>query len=135
MFPSGASHHDSNTLPARSREVLLVEDSWHVAIAIKAVLTEMGLSILGPAATLARAEALLSQSLPDVAIVDLNIKGRMSYALVERLLDARVPVLIVSGYADLGPLTGRVSAMLGKPIDATGLRDTLEQLLAPKRSG
>ena len=135
MLPPNAKDRDGHLIRASKKQVLLVEDSWHVATAIQAVLEQMGLAILGPAASLSRAEALLALSLPDAAIIDLNIKRQMSYALVDRLLAAQVPVLIVSGYADLGPLEGRVAAMLDKPLDAKHLRSALERILPLEGGG
>ena len=56
-------------------DVLLVEDSWDVGQAVKALLELCGATVAGPAATIADAEVLLARRLPDVAIVDLHLRG------------------------------------------------------------
>src|SRR5262249_41020165 len=50
--------------------VLVVEDSWHVANALKSLLEELGVEVAGPAATLQDAERLLETRAPQVAVVD-----------------------------------------------------------------
>jgi DNA-binding response OmpR family regulator len=113
--------------------VLLVEDSWHVAVAIKALLENAGLLVEGPAGNLARAEALLEAGEPDVAIVDLNVRGRMSYDLIDKLIQRGVPVVVMSGYEDLAGLERRVDATLEKPVKAGALLAALRGSLEAKR--
>ena len=67
--------------------VLVVEDSWHVARAIKSALDEMGMVVAKPAATLATANRLIAEHIFDLAVVDINLKGEMSYDLIDRLRD------------------------------------------------
>ena len=81
--------------------VLVVEDAWHVAKALKSALEEVGMSVAGPAARIAEAEQLLDQEVPDLAVVDVNLKGEMAYGLIDRLHDRGVRVIVVSGYAVL----------------------------------
>lgn len=115
-------------------EVLLVEDSWHIAVAIQSVLETAGFVVAGPAGSLARAAALLDLRTPDVAIVDINIKGRMSYELIDRLIDRRIPVIVVSGYEKMTRLEDKVDAVLGKPVRAGVLLATLRRVLAERRA-
>ena len=83
----------------RDLRVLVVEDSWHVAHALKTLLEELGVSVAGPAATLDEAERLLAARTPDVAIVDINLKGEMAYGLIDHLNDIGARVVVISGYA------------------------------------
>ena len=114
------------------KTVLVVEDSWHVAKALKAVLEDTGLVVLGPASSIAGAEGLLTGSVPDLAVVDINLKGESSYALIDRLQHMDVPVVVVTGYAQLAaPLKDVV--MLQKPFSAAALVSKLGSIVS--RSG
>lgn len=111
---------------------LLVEDSWHVAVAIKTVLENVGVIVEGPAGSLARARSLMTSAIPDVAVVDINLKGKMAYDLIDELSDEGVPVIVVSGYEDLSMLDGRVAATLGKPVRAGALLTALHRAVATR---
>jgi CheY-like chemotaxis protein len=69
MTPSNT--HDSagagSSDDLRGLEILLVEDSWSVGEAMKDLLELLGAVVVGPAATTAEAERLLSEHAPDVA--------------------------------------------------------------------
>jgi DNA-binding response OmpR family regulator len=107
--------------------VLLVEDSWHIAVAVKSLLENAGLIVEGPAASLARADALLDSRTPDIAIVDINIKGHMSFQLIDRLVARSIPVIVVSGYDEAARLDGKVAAILNKPVRAGDLLATVRR--------
>ena len=63
--------------------VLVVEDTWHVAKALKSALEQFGMDISGPAATTAEARRLMVEQMPLVAVVDVNLKGEMAGGLIE----------------------------------------------------
>jgi CheY-like chemotaxis protein len=112
----------------RDLRVLVVEDSWHVAHALKTLLEELGVSVAGPAATLDEAERLLAARTPDVAIVDINLKGEMAYGLIDRLHAGGVRVVVISGYAVPQIAQGKVQAILQKPFSAKSLLGILRQV-------
>jgi DNA-binding response OmpR family regulator len=145
-------HHDGNrqareyTMPPEPHDksgatpvslngvkVLLVEDTWHVAQALKSVLENCGMNIVGPAATIADAEQLLLNTIPDLAVVDINLRGEMSYDLIDQLHRQGVPVVVVSGYEVLPQLEGKVIATLVKPIRAGALLGILRGIASQRR--
>ena len=96
--PAGAGSSDD----LKGLEILLVEDSWSVGEAMKDLLELLGAVVVGPAATTAEAERLLSEHAPDVALVDFHLRGgELSYSLIARLHEQGVPVILVSGSSDL----------------------------------
>ena len=117
----------------RDLEVLVVEDSWHVANALKALLVELGVKVAGPAATPAEAERLLATCAPDVAIVDINLKGEMAYELIDSLNERGVRVVVISGYAVPQVAQSKVAAVLQKPFSARSLLAILRQVPAAAR--
>jgi CheY-like chemotaxis protein len=114
----------------RDLRVLVVEDSWHVANALKGLLEELGVSVAGPAATLEEAERLLAARAPDVAVVDINLKGEMAYGLIDRLNERGVRVVVISGYAVPQVAQAKVTAVLQKPFSAKSLLAVLRQAAA-----
>jgi DNA-binding NtrC family response regulator len=79
--------------------VLVVEDTWHVAKALKSELEQVGMDVSGPAATTTEARRLVVEHMPLVAVVDVNLKGEMAGGLIDELHDQGISVVVVSGYA------------------------------------
>jgi CheY-like chemotaxis protein len=111
--------------------VLVVEDSWHVANALKSLLEELGVDVAGPAASLQDAERLLEAREPpttiQVAIVDINLKGEMAYGLIDTLHGRGIRVVVISGYAVPQVAQSKVSAVLQKPFSAKSLLAVLRE--------
>jgi YesN/AraC family two-component response regulator len=113
----------------KGMHILLVEDSWHVGQAMKRLLDLMGADVAGPAATTADAERLLSEHTPDVAIVDVSLRGgERAFDLIDLLHDQGVRVIVISGYAELPPASLKVMAFLQKPVTEAELLATLRPL-------
>jgi DNA-binding response OmpR family regulator len=104
-----------------SPSVLVVEDNWQIASAIRKWLEAEAMEVVGPAPTVARAEALMSEELPDVAIVDLNLRGEFSYALIEALEEKQVKVIVVTGYAANSRRLREGALVLEKPVTRDAL--------------
>jgi DNA-binding NarL/FixJ family response regulator len=79
--PTGAGLSDD----LRGLEILLVEDSGIVGEAIKDLLELLGADVVGPAATTADAERLLSEHAPDAALVDFHPRYDQYYGDVSGL--------------------------------------------------
>lgn len=100
----------------RGMRVLLVEDSWQLGMALKSLLRSFDAEVDGPVATTADAERLISEHVPDAAIIDINLRqGERSYGLIDRLIGLDVPVIVTSGYSDL-PMVPAKAHILEKPI-------------------
>ncbi len=109
----------------RGVRVLVVEDSWPTATALEALLDELGMEVVGPAATISDAERLAAEDRPEVAVIDINLRGEMAYALIERLHSQGVSVVVVTGYAVLPEATAEIAVFLQKPFSASALRAAL----------
>jgi DNA-binding NtrC family response regulator len=97
-------------------DVLVVEDAWHTARAIKSALTELGIHVIGPAATTAGARRFVTEKRPALALVDVNLKAEMATGFIEELHRDGVPVIVMSGYATPPVAVGTVAAFLQKPF-------------------
>src|SRR5436853_2946704 len=78
---------DQQQLSLEGVRVLVVEDTWHVAKALKAALEQVGMDVSGPAATTVEARRLIADHMPRVAVVDVNLKHEMASGLIEELHD------------------------------------------------
>jgi DNA-binding response OmpR family regulator len=114
------------------KRVLVAEDAWHVARALKGVLEETGLAVIGPAASVAQAEDLLERDSPDLAVVDINLKSELSYSLIDKLHDRGVPVIVVTGYAYLSKPVAKPAVMLQKPFSGSALLAKVLELVTSR---
>ena len=118
-MPSSDSHEPPETQPSDLSGlcVLVVDDSWHVSSGLKMLLESWGADVIGPAATTADAERMASERRPDVAIVDINLRGgERSYGLIDRLYDQGIRVVVITGYADAALPQGKAAVILQKPV-------------------
>ena len=123
-----------NALPhadLRGVRVLVVEDHWHVAKALKSFLETEGMKVGGPVATTADARRLATEQKPDLAVVDIHLKLETAYVLIHQLDDLGVRVVVLSGYAVLPELTEKVVAVLQKPFNPPELLGALRRALSP----
>jgi DNA-binding NtrC family response regulator len=110
----------------KGMRILLVEDSWQLGVALKNLLQMLGAEVTGPVATTAEAKRLISVHAPDVALVDVNLRGgEQAYGLIDQLHNQGVRVIVTSGYADLPLASQKVAAVLQKPISEELLLATL----------
>ena len=105
--------------------ILIVEDSYVVARAIQCLLEEMGMAVVGPVATTIDAERLLIERSPELAIVDIHLKGEESFNLIDRLHEAGIPVLAMSGLATHTRLAN-AATLLQKPFSGSDLLAALD---------
>ena len=115
------------------RRVLLVEDEPIVAWLLKDMLVDLGCSVVGPAADVNQALAMIDAESIDVAVLDVNLRGQMSYPVADVLVARGVPFVFSTGYDKDRLLDGyRTIPTLQKPFHRSDLGDTLAKLLASK---
>jgi CheY-like chemotaxis protein len=107
--------------------ILVIEDQWHVANAMKLLFEAEGMDIVGPVGTVVGALRLATEQKTNLAVVDINLKGEMAYGLIDHLHDQGVRIVVVSGYAVLPRLTEKVVAVLQKPFNGPQLLAALRR--------
>jgi two-component system, response regulator PdtaR len=120
---------DEGASALKGVRLLVVEDSWQVASTMKSALEEAGMMVAKPAATLAAAKRLMANHIFDLAVVDINLKGEMSYDLIVRLHDRGVRVVVVSGYVTPDESIPNAAAVLQKPVSTVELIATLRRVM------
>lgn len=118
----------------KGARVLIVEDEYMIADDLARALREAGGDPVGPVSTLEQAEEILGQAHVDAAIFDLDLRGKMAFDLIERLVASGLPCLIVSGYGDdvLPETLDRVSR-LEKPVNPKTVIERLGNELSVAR--
>ncbi len=102
--------------------ILIVEDSAELGAAVASLLQACAAEVAGPVATAADAQRLVDELLPDVALIDIHLRGgERADDLIARLHDSGVRVVVTSG--DSSGLGTRVkaAATLSKPFSETEL--------------
>jgi CheY-like chemotaxis protein len=112
--------------------VLLVEDEALVAMMMRDILLELGISVAGPFCTPAEAIAAARDDGVDAAILDVNLGGELIYPVADALAARGVPFVFVTGYG-AESIDGRFAhiPILQKPIE----REVLERLFVVPGNG
>jgi len=112
-----------------NRNILLVEDEELVALELSAELSRLGWAIVGPAATLSEAQALLSETV-DAAVLDVNLRGKPIYPVAEKLKQLHIPFVFCTGY-EMVDVEGRFPdvPVIRKPARAGAVSAALADLL------
>ncbi|NLI22510.1 MAG: response regulator [Clostridiales bacterium] len=117
------------------RKVMLVEDEAVIRSGLKKLLEQVigGFCVCAEAGDGAEALRLLPRAQPDVVITDLKMDGVSGLELIEKLhlLDANLPVIIISGYSDFQyaqtAIRHGAKAYLLKPVDRVELMQALSR--------
>ena len=86
----------------RGPRVLIVEDERVVATHVERSLMDAGYTVIGIAASAAEAASLVDDQRPDVALVDIRLRGKSEgFEIAERLRHERdVPVVFMTAHTD-----------------------------------
>lgn len=113
------------------RRVLVVEDEALVAMLVEDALMDAGATVIGPAATVAEALALLQDTRPEAAVLDLNLAGETSSSVADALVRLGVPFVVATGYGAEGLPPGHATVpVLAKPYDPADLTAAIARLWA-----
>ena len=79
--------------------ILIVEDEYFLAADLAEALRARGAEVIGPVGTFEEAMAAIEGGGIDSVVLDMNLRGEMSYAVAERLDSAGIPYVIATGYS------------------------------------
>ena len=113
------------------RRVLVVEDEYFLADDLSEALASLGAEIVGPVPTREQALALLSADQRiDAAVLDINLRGEMVFAVAEVLTERGVPFVFATGYDETAiPPDYRDVPRWEKPFAAAALARVLPGLM------
>ena len=112
--------------------VLVVEDESLVAMMLEDMLDMIGYRVVGVASTIEQAQQTIVDTAFDVVLLDVNLKGALSFGIAEKLRAMGVPFVLSTGYGRMGvPDAYRDAPVLAKPFREADLRRAMETALQP----
>jgi DNA-binding response OmpR family regulator len=81
-----------------NKRVLVVEDDYLVAMDIARALERAGAEVIGPAPGVEAALDVLERTVPDGAILDINLGGEMAFPVADALMARGIPFIFATGY-------------------------------------
>ncbi len=110
--------------------ILVVEDESLIAMMIEDALNAAKYSVVGPFGRVTKALSAAESERLDGAILDWNVAGESVMPVAEMLRRRGVPVLIVSGYGEVGlDQDGGGYAVLAKPFSPDDLVSVVSRRL------
>ena len=88
----------------RKRRILVVEDEAMISMLLEDMVLDSGGEIVGPVATFDGALAIARKAEFEVAVLDVNLNGTLSYPVAEVVLERGIPVIFATGYGADGLL-------------------------------
>src|SRR5688572_26230802 len=113
---------------ARGNRVLLIEDEILVAMMMRDILTELGLTVVGPFSRLSEAMVAAVHEKIDGGIIDVNLGGEFVYPVADVLVAREIPFVFVTGYG-VESIEGRFGhvPIIKKPVQ----RQALQKIFVP----
>jgi CheY-like chemotaxis protein len=116
---------------ADRKRILVVEDEMTIALLIEDMLADLGYEVVGLAMRLPQAMELAATANIDLAILDVNLDGRMSFPVADLLRGRGVPFLFATGYgsAGLGERYRGQAPVVRKPFRLQELQSAIDRTL------
>jgi CheY-like chemotaxis protein len=118
------------------RRVLVVEDEFLLAMELEALLERRGCTVVGPVPTVRQALATLDEQRPEMALLDVNLKGERATPVAAALRERGIPFVLVTGYSErqLSEPELREAPRLDKPVNGRDLKCALNKALDTLRT-
>ena len=119
-------------MPLTTIRVLLVEDEIMIRMMVADMVEELGHAVAAEAGDVGRAAELAQTGLFDLAILDVNLNGTVSFPVADIIVKRHIPLIFASGYAlDNYPAAFGSTPKLQKPFQI----ETLAKAITAAREG
>ena len=121
--------------PFTGRRLLIVEDELLVALELQHIVEQLGGTVVGPAGSVEGALQLLSDTTPDAALLDANLREDRVTPVAQACRDRSIPFALVTGYGRLEleePLL-QSAPRAHKPFDRRAIHKVLAIVLRVDR--
>jgi CheY-like chemotaxis protein len=121
-------------MPAREpkHRILVVEDEAMVSMLLEDIVVDCGSEILGPVARSDEALTLAQAAEYDVAVLDLNLHGTLSYPIAEVIRGRGIPIIFATGYGAAGLRDSfRDCPTLQKPFSQSDFAQAIAAVCGP----
>src|SRR6185436_17874671 len=110
--------------------VMFLEDEFLIALDGEGMLNSLGVKHVQVVNTLQAAAELAEKGDVDVAVLELNINGEMSWRIADMLHRRGIPIVFASGYELRDRIDTELGVFLKKPYTPESLKEALEAALA-----
>ena len=117
------------------RRLLIVEDELLIALELQRIVEQLGGAVVGPAGSVEGALELLSETTPDAALLDANLREGRVTPVAQACRDRSIPFALVTGYGRLEldePLL-QSAPRAHKPFDRRAIHKVLATVLRGDR--
>lgn len=112
------------------RRILVLEEHGPVAVVLTAILKDLGCEMVGPASRIDDAIALAIREPIDAAILDVAIRGEVSFAVADELLSRGIPYAFASGNKTPASIQRYAPvSIITKPYSAEHIQQVLSKLI------
>jgi DNA-binding response OmpR family regulator len=84
--------------PLEKKKILIVEDEYLIAAQLVDELELLGAEIVGPSPSLERALELVKTEPVDLAVLDINLQGKLCFPLADALSERGISFIFQTGY-------------------------------------
>jgi DNA-binding LytR/AlgR family response regulator len=130
----GEARREPPTALLKGHDMLLVEDSLIVALDAEDILTRLGVAGSSTAATVEGAFDCIEARRPSVAMLGINLGGRASFAVADRLAELGVPFLFAAGHGEEARLPDNHAdvPVVQKPYTFENIASAMAKLVRPR---
>jgi len=120
-----------------TRTILIVEDDPFIAMDLQDTFEEAGYTVLGPVAAVAPGLQIISQTQPDVAMLDYNLGRETSIPIAQKLDAASVPYIFLSGQVEsvIAANNTEQRKVFKKPFDGEQIIAFVDSVLEARQAG
>lgn len=119
------------TMSDQNEKLLVVEDTFLIAMQLQMDLKSLGYSVAGPAPSVERAFKILDREPVKAALLDVHLGNENSIPIANKLADLDIPFLFITGFerveVDSKQFDNHI--LLRKPINLEQLDTAMHQLL------
>ena len=112
-------------------KILVVEDTFLIAMQLQMDLKSLGHQVAGPAPSVDRAFKLLDREPIKAALLDIHLGNENSIPIANRLRELKIPFLFITGFEQVDIESNEFDdhVLLRKPINLDQLSDAMGTLL------
>lgn len=126
---NSAENSSTDAVSEPARKVFLLEDDPLIADNLETALEDYGWEVTYKITTVEEGLRIAQRAVFDVAILDVNLKGKKSYAVANVLSMRNIPILLCTGYsAEIAREQLPNIHILEKPFSSEQLHAALEQI-------
>lgn len=116
-------------------KILVVEDEPIISMFIEDSLSDLGCKSIAFATNLSDAQNKVAEGDFDVVMLDVNLKGELSFPMAETLSARHLPFIFSTGYGKVAiPTHFQHVPVLQKPFQENELREKLQSVLTSPRT-